>query len=357
MKIIIVLLLTFAGTAFAQGPHPQGYERGNGGFLMSCSADSFLGAGVFSVDHIEATYLHALPPADSLRLLRDEVEVVRFVLHKLQQVNPTRAGLYSQWLEEMLNSREFVKNFTFIPLPDSSTTMIPEHCKQEQAAIFITTPGMKKLRFLFNQGLWEKASTLDRAYLLMHELIYREALLPENNHTNSIAARYLNAWIFHSVENMNQTELLKLLQSLHFSRGDYNGLSLRLFLRTPMGNQTGARLAPILYFPDSSQIHIAPLADAFSVRIGDDIFHRVCNESFISEAFPSFVEFYPSGKIKKMVFPAMDGNYPQNYTPEYPETQCAYKGHNKLEFSEDGALVRSSSAPVSFGDAYKNPLN
>lgn len=354
MKNIFFLMLAFSGQALAIDSRPQGYERGNGGFLMSCSNQSFLGAGVFSVDHIEGTYLHTLPPAGSLKLLRDEVEIVRYILGKLQTVNPTRAELYTRWLHELLSTREFVKNFVFIPLPDSSTTMIPEHCKQEQAAIFITTPGQKKLRFLFNQSLWEQASILDRAYLLLHELIYREALLDENNHTNSVAARYLNAWLFHSVDNLNQPELLELLRTLHFSRGDYNGLTLRLFLRTPSGNLTGVRLAPLIYFPNSNQIHIAPLADSFTVRIGDEIFHRVCNESFISEKFPSFVEFYPSGKIKKMVFQATDGNFPSSYTPGYTETQCAFQGKNKLEFNENGDLIKSSTVPDSLSDAYRS---
>ncbi|MFV3409035.1 hypothetical protein ACNH6C_10540 [Bdellovibrio bacteriovorus] len=352
MKSLIFILLAFSSKSLALDSRPQGYERGNGGFLMICSSQSFLGAGVFSVDHIEATYLHALPAAESLKLLRDEVEVVRYILNKLHTVNPTRASLYTQWLQELLSSREFVKNFTFIPLPDSSTTMIPEHCKQEQAAIFITTPGKSKLRFLFNRNLWEQASTLDRAYLLLHELIYREALLSENNHANSVAARYLNAWLFHSVEDLNQQDLLELLRSLHFSRGDYNGVTLRLFVRTPTGNFTGVRLAPIIYFPDSNKIRVAPLADSFMVRIGEDIFHRVCNESFINEKFPSFVEFYPSGKIKKMVFQSTDGNVPHSYTPGYLKTQCSYKGKNKLEFNENGELTSASSVPESLNDAY-----
>lgn len=357
-----MLNLLFVILASSMGSHagdiqPQGYERGNGGFLMSCVEQSVLGAGVFSVDHIEGTYLHGLPAAAPMKLLRDETEIVRYVLGKLQAVNPTRARLYSQWLQELLSSREFVKDFVFLPLPDSSTTMIPEFCKQEQAAIFITSPVNNKLRFLFSQKLWEQASPLDRAYLLMHELIFREALLPENNHVNSVAARYLNAWLFHSVENLNQEELVELLRSLHFSRGDYNGLSLRLFVRTPAGNGTGVRQAPLIYFPNSKQIRIAPLADTFSVRIGNEIFHRVCNDSFISEKFPSFVEFYPSGQIKQMVFQAIDGHVPPSYTPAYPETQCSYQGRNKLEFNEAGELVKASTVPESLSDAYRSHTN
>lgn len=343
-KTLCLCLASLSISSYAAANRPGGYEQGNGGFLISCSERSAFGKGVFSVDRIEGQLLYSFTPASSLTHMKNEMDIIHYVLDKLAVINPHRAGLYQNWLQEMVSAQEFVENASFTPLPDSSTTVIPNECRQEQAAIFITEPSSKKLRFLFNKKLWSQAAPLDRAYLLMHELIYREAVLPENRHKNSVAARYFNGWLMAHADQLpeRQEDIVDLLQELRFKRTDYNGIGLNLNSRQrPLDGLTDLMLAPILRFKNSQKIKKAPLADSFSIRIGDEIFHRVCNDSFTAKGFGSFVEFYPSGRVKRMHFSHIDGYVPIYNTPGYSTTNCNFHGANYLEFDELGNLTKA----------------
>lgn len=305
---------------------------------MTCSVESRMGAGVFSVDRIEGQYLHGLSVAESLSQLAHEDLMIDQILNRLQEINPTRASMYKTWLGEMRQSMELIEDFYFMPLPDSGTTMIPEGCRQEQAAIFITSPNSQRIRFIFNKNLWEKASALDRAYLLLHELIYREAILPENQQPNSVSARYFNAWLFHRVDTMTQFDLIDLLQALKFKNTDFGGISIVLTHRATLYDPHLLRLTPILRYPNSKQIKRAVLGAAFSVQLGNEVFKRVCNDSLT--VFQSRVEFYLSGKIKVMHFEATDEYVPIDATPRYTETNCSFHGKNYFEFDENGTPTK-----------------
>lgn len=354
MKIILLASFLISFQAHALSSRPSGYEQGNGGSMVVCPSESIQGEGVFSLDYIEGLYLHQLSPAPSIQKMQSESEIVEYILTNLALVNPTRAALYQQWLKEILSSREFVDGFSFLPLPDNGPTFIPEDCKHKQAAIFVTSREKTIVRFLFDKTLWEKASALDRAYLLMHELIYREATLPENSHRNSGATRYFTAWLMSNIDQISPEEMVLLVQELGFKRTDYNGVSLNLNSRIYLGNITHLLPAPMSHFKDSKKIKKAPLADSFSIRIGDEVFQRVCNDSFTTNGFSSFVEFYPSGQVKRMHFEMYDGYVPISNTPGYAVTNCNFHGANYLEFDEFGNLTKAEARETLTNETYED---
>lgn len=346
MKAIgLAFVFFFTSLCWAGPVAPSGYEWGNGGFLISCSSESIVGSGVFSVDRIEGEFLHGFKVSEALLGLETEDEIIAEILKRLEILNPTRARTYKKWLLEIMETREFVENFFFMPLPDSSATMIPEGCKQEQAAVFIVSPMTNKVRFLFNKKLWDRAAVIDRAFLLMHELIYREATLPENQHKNSVASRYLNAWIFQGIDKASEIEIIEVLRSLHFKYADYSGLPLVLNARMDLNRPYSVRFAPLIRYPGTNKIKKAVLGPAFSISLGSEIFQRVCNDSFTDFEFQSIVEFFPSGKVKRMYFERDNSVGPIWDTPGFSVTNCNFKGMNYFEFDESGKVLLMEYKP------------
>ncbi len=339
---VFILGFLLASGAQALSQVPSGYERGNGGQFLSCKKESPFGEGIYSLDRVEGKVLFEMQPAAILSSFAGEIEIVSHILNQLAQVNPTRAALYRMWLQELLINQEFTKDLYFQPLPDGNKVVIPLGCEIKQAAIFITEPSREKVRFLFDKYLWDAASSLDRAYLILHELIYREALQEENRHENSMASRYFNAWLFANVENYQFAELLSVLQSLRFHAVDYNGVPLVLTTFFGPGNVLAA---PIEWYPGTKAVRKAVLGYSFALPIAGEIFKRRCDIPMKLNGFINSVEFYPSGKMKRL---KLSGNFEYGAPIGKPPSQeCFYyQGFaNDLLLDEDGTVLEKRVSP------------
>ncbi|NUN06422.1 MAG: hypothetical protein HUU57_11745 [Bdellovibrio sp.] len=344
MQIFALMMGVFLGVgsqAFSQVP--SGYERGNGGQFISCNKESSLGAGIYSLDRAEGKFLFEMQPAAALNSFAGEFEIVSYILNQLAQVNPTRASLYRMWLQELIVNQEFTKDIYFQPLPDGNKVAVPRDCEVKQAAIFITEPSREKLRFIFDKDLWDQASPLDRAYLVLHELIYREALQEENHHENSMATRYFNAWLFAHVENYQFAELLSVLQSIRFHAIDFQGVPL--VLTSFVGPSTVVQ-APIEWYPGTKALKKAVLGYSFALPVAGKTFKRRCDIPITMNGFVNSVEFYPSGKVKRLKF---SGNFVEYGAPtgKPPSQECFYyDGYaNDLLLDENGDLIEKRVSP------------
>lgn len=316
----------------AAAARPSGYELGNGGFFIQCTSQSSLGAGVFSVDRIEGEKLHGLKSSPELAKFATESELVQHVIGQLGKINPSRAARFTAWYNELSAKRVFIKDLYIESVKDGNVTLVPPGCESRQAAVFVAEPGSENIRFLFDQDLWTTASVLDRAYLVLHELIYREALLPQENlHRNSMASRYLNAFLFANAENLNQDQWIKALRDLKFRTADYKNSPISL---TRIDFSGRVLTAPLLYFANSSAIQKAVLPAAFNIKVGAKTYSRTCvHEEYTQSLFTDYVEFYPEGNVKRFVFDKGRSN-----------AGCeGFDGKNDLEFDEAGNLIRASS--------------
>lgn len=330
MKIFLILTLLFVANAHAFSS-PSGYERGNGGFQILCGAESTLGAGVYNLDRIEGEKLRKLKPDPKLFLYENENEIVLYVLQKLEEINPTRALLFRGWLDEILTYREFVEDLYIQPVNDGNVVILPLGCELKQAAVFIANSDQTRIRFIFDKSLWNASAPLDRAFLLMHELFFRESRLPENNHLNSMASRYINSWLLSNIHTMDQDLWIEELISTNFQNADYNGVPIILTYKKRFGDIENT---PILRFNNSNKIKKAILSQTFSVKISNsEVFSRKCPNPLPKVGFTDWVEFYPTGRIKQLVF-----SEPSTYAPDC----ILYKGNNNLEFNEFGELEKSS---------------
>ncbi|WP_415063691.1 hypothetical protein [Bdellovibrio sp.] len=330
MKSLLTLIFLSTMSAYAS-PSPSGYERGNGGFQILCQPQSSLGKGVYSLDRIEGEKLYQLKPDPRLHFYEDENEIVLNVLQKLEQINPTRAQLFRRWFYELLSHREFVEGLYIQPVNDGNVVILPLGCELRQAAVFIANSDQTQIRFIFDKSLWDDSSPLDRAFLLIHELLFRESRLPENNHLNSMASRYLNSWLFSNIETMNQDQWLGKLTEANFKNADYNGVPIILTYKKRFGDFANT---PILRFPNSRGIRKAILAPTFTIKISsNEVFSRSCPNPIPKLGFTDWVEFYPTGRIKQLVF-----SEPSTYAPDC----ILYNRNNSLEFDELGNLKKAS---------------
>lgn len=326
MKKLLFLAISSL-SAFSSLTH-AGYERGNGGNFLLCDRQSVVGEGVFSLDRIEGERIAGKLASEHFSHLSTEDEIVNHVLTKISTVSPFRAAMYQEWYKETLSKIAFLDNMQIQPLNDGDVVLIPEGCSLKQGAIFVTDPKQKNIQFYFDRSLWQKASALDRSYLILHELIYREARLPENNHANSMASRKLTSWIFQNIDKLTQDLMLQKIEEVGFRLAEYQGVTLSL---TFFGRR-GHFKAPILKFPETNRIWKAALYHSFSLDLGaDGLFQRRCSaEPNENGYFMDWVEFYPSGQVKQIVI-----SQPYFYNP----SSCSfYKGNNFLQFDAMGRL-------------------
>jgi hypothetical protein len=216
MKRILGFLLIsslMVSPAFANG---DWWDKGNGGFVVLCENGS---KQTFDLYELQSRYQNemTLDTSESLSL-EGRLE---YLFSKISRLNPTRAAKYHQWFEEFFNEAQFIEG-TIHPLPDIGFGGIPETCSLK-VAIYQHTPDiLNKKRYLISQVLWEGLDINNKAALILHELIYREAREASNHHVTSERSRYLNAW-FHSKEFLSTSlmEYLTGLQDLHFQDADY----------------------------------------------------------------------------------------------------------------------------------------
>ncbi|MFL5814224.1 MAG: hypothetical protein ACJ763_11655 [Bdellovibrionia bacterium] len=136
---------------------------------------------------------------------------IAYVLDRLKRLDPYRAGIYADNASHFLDDSEFTTD-ELPDIPDSLHIALPEGCKIRQIVIQSPQPEAEKKRFLVNKALWEMLDEENRAALVLHETIYREAL--SLRQTNSINTRLLNGTITsHALDAIDLRDYLNLLLS------------------------------------------------------------------------------------------------------------------------------------------------
>ncbi|KHD87105.1 MAG: hypothetical protein OM95_16275 [Bdellovibrio sp. ArHS] len=327
MRLSIIFVLSLITLNTKALPIVSGHERGNGGLQLQCHSENSAVPTIASLDRMEGTLRDGRTPAKSLLGYADENEIVLQVLTKLEIANPTRAKAYRQAFKTLLKNRIFSEGLIISPTNDGDVVLIPPHCHLIQGAVFIGGGTQEKRIYLFDKASWDQTSALDKAYLLLHEIIYQEALLPENSHQNAAATRNLNSWLFSHLDDLDQNSWNQQLALNGFSYGDYNGIAIQL---TYTQTFTNKRLpAPVKYYP-SGELHKAVLYSSFTLQQGSVKLSRECAPQKHTRQFDSYVEFQPSGKVKRLVLSE----------PLFKSPGCGLylDTFNDLTFSSEGDL-------------------
>lgn len=157
-------------------------------------------------------------------------ERIESVLRRLERINPERALRYRTWFKTFFLETRFFEEGKILPIRDVGPIVIPSECNVQQVAAQRPTseimPGDS--RYLIDRRFWQKLSHLDKAGLVLHELIYREAI--ESNQRSSPRVRYFNQILSSAqISRYSEKDMLGLIRLVGMRFAEYKGFELDLW--------------------------------------------------------------------------------------------------------------------------------
>lgn len=116
----------------------------------------------------------------------DPVVKVSKIIDSFKKISPIRAGQYRERLLNFFNRVQWSQT-PLQDVPDSNHIVLPVRCEVRQLVIQSKANGQPN--YLVDQNLWQMLNGTQKAGLILHEIIYEEAL--EHGQVNSINTRAL----------------------------------------------------------------------------------------------------------------------------------------------------------------------
>ncbi|MCB9024674.1 MAG: hypothetical protein H6625_00015 [Bdellovibrionaceae bacterium] len=199
---------------------------GNGGDVIVCKDSSDKIVRIELLDHFEAiNYRNQIIDLGPEELnIQDKLEIA---FQRLKRLSPDRAKLYHEWADSFFAEAQFREDLDLIDIPDSDHSILPKGCNVQQIVnqATILLPGQK--RYTIDNSLWSLLSNTQKAGLILHEVVYREAL--QLKHTHSVNARILASLMASpSLETITLKEFVELLVVLEFNHLSIQGVQIDL---------------------------------------------------------------------------------------------------------------------------------
>lgn len=187
---------------------------GNGGGFVVCREGGKKDGKIESVellDYFETRTIRKLT-ADFGADQKDWKTIAETLIQRMWHASKLRSEIYSGWLEGFEKDASFQDEIDFSVVPDTDHIGVPKGCHYEQAAVQrIPRIGKDPLYFI-ERSLWNAAPPAQKAGLVLHEFLYREA--SQIGHESSLYARYLNGYLSTaSFETLNTAEKIELFQA------------------------------------------------------------------------------------------------------------------------------------------------
>lgn len=205
MRTILLAILLLSSHAFA------GWETGNGGDIVVCGVD------VYVLDFHPTNAVFG--PLDLGDPKLTPQEKVSLVIERMKPFDPIRAKKLKRWLASF--EREALRRYE-VDLPEIDDTKrrhLPDGCRVHQAVIQLPSWRRKKGDpvYLIDQRRYESLDHDNRAGLILHELIYREAIL--YGHVDSLRVATFTAWLSSTVmRTMTQKHYDSILYTVDLPR-------------------------------------------------------------------------------------------------------------------------------------------
>lgn len=194
-RFLMGLCLFVSSECFAQN------KVGNGGNVVLC-ADKKSEAVLLDF------YEHEVKPQSSKK---EAVEIATDYLKKLDKVAPYLSAQYLKRLNQISSEIKYAEEIEIIDVPDSKHLFKPlsASCKVVQIAVRNNLATSKDKRFLIRKDLWDALAPVQRAGLLVHEILHEHFTKLGEEH--SIKARRVNAVIFGEDKPKDFWKLIKEL--------------------------------------------------------------------------------------------------------------------------------------------------
>lgn len=345
-KIFYKVALVFSICYFSEGyAQSGGHVIANGGYVLKCEKQNKI--TFESYDILEGRVLYDVEPIFSKK--EDYLDKAEDIIGRLKKINPTREKLYLHWLSSFVKESKFLPNgVNLIEVPDISIGIRPDNCKLIQAIVQTTNFERQGYRYIINTGAWNALDN-NKAALIIHELIYREAILPENNHPNSLLSRQFNQLI-HSgeVRNMNLKQFIDFLFEHRFAQADAHGVPIGLFnfnlkskafepFLVTCWNENSVSKATV-YWKEKIKLN--------SVTVDYSCSHNIYQQNHDSET----ISFYKDGIIQEINLPvnaevgwSVNGNCGGGVLNLQNYGFSGLMRFNYLAFSEKGILMKAST--------------
>ncbi|MEA9356785.1 hypothetical protein SHI21_11240 [Bacteriovorax sp. PP10] len=180
-KMMMLFLMGFSISVLADENLMGGDRVGNGGDVVVC------GKKIELLDIYEARtsgYEIKRPVGKTYQ------EMIKSLLQtNLLPIQPKRTAKYLKFLESFESEAQFLPGIKLSDVDDAGMVAIPTGCELKQIAIQLSDderPAGKK-RYTVSLDLWNKLDEFNKMSLILHEIIYREAI--EHKSSNSMVVR------------------------------------------------------------------------------------------------------------------------------------------------------------------------
>lgn len=342
MKQLLALLLL--SLPFQRSLASNGHVIGNGGSALRCETDGQ--AKYIAYDLVEGEILWGLTPMFSPK--SDYLDKATDLVRRLVQHNPSRAELYTQWIAEFPKKlRLLPSGVHLVDLPDVLIGVIPQNCKIIQT-IVQTNLFDDSVSYVTDSDIWNSLDNDSKAALVLHEVIYKEALQPENRHENSVKVRHFNQ-ILHAdlFKEMSLRGFINFLHEHEFSKAEAHGVPIQLFYYDLRTNQ---KTESSLKFYDNNSIESASLLSTAKFQANNININYTCSSNLTRRQDDQYlINFYSNHGVKSVDLPVLD-------TVDWGSENSCGGGildlkdfglngkmrFNYLQFSEDGQLALAS---------------
>jgi hypothetical protein len=235
-KILAVSLVfasaVSAGTAWANG----GSSGGNGGDAVVCRTGDGSIRSAELLDFYEAKVQRGFGQ-DLGNAGLTALEKVDYVLSRLARYSPERAERYRVQAHAFFENAKFVRGIDLVDIPDSEHMIFPRGCAVEQIVIQKKPELPQDKLYLVNADLWDRLSKNHQAGLILHEVIYTEAM--EFDHPDSRRVRYFNSVMSSSgFDRTSYRDFFKLIADSWMNRAEIFGVVAK-FLFDPKYKSEG----------------------------------------------------------------------------------------------------------------------
>lgn len=182
MKSVFIATIVFLTTAISVA----GNSVGNGGDVVYCPHNRTAEL----LDHYEGRVFWGITPdlGDAQLSVEDKLGIV---LDRVRIYDPFHAEKWEDEIKFFWSNVIFLPGVDLVDISDSEHVAIPAGCRISQIAIQKRPTFPRDKYYTVSKNLWDMLSSDGKAGLVLHEVLFKEAL--SNYHKDSRRTRYLNA--------------------------------------------------------------------------------------------------------------------------------------------------------------------